>query len=192
MSQEEQRQQLTRTIQATEGTSYIDPSFSTHYEGAAAAGLLRGGYHFAQPADSTGAEQAEYFIANGGGWSDDGITLPGMLDIEYAPSGDTCYGLSADAMVAWVDEFLETYKAATGIYPLIYTATNWWDPCTGSSTAFGEKSPLVVARYSDEVGQLPAGWSAHTFWQFNSEYSFGGDSQTFNGDEAGLKKIAKP
>ena len=114
-----------------------------------------------------------------------------MLDIEYAPEGDTCYGLSADDMVAWISDFVETYKASQGIYPLIYTATNWWDPCTGSSTAFSE-CPLSVARYADEVGQLPAGWETHTFWQFNSEYAFGGDSQTFNGDETGLKKIAKP
>ncbi|KAI0441802.1 glycoside hydrolase superfamily [Xylaria telfairii] len=34
-------------IKATEGTTYIDPSFSSHYTGATNAGLIRGGYHFA-------------------------------------------------------------------------------------------------------------------------------------------------
>lgn len=86
-------------MQATEGTTYIDSSFSSHYSGATTAGLIRGGYHFAHPDASTGAAQATFFLAHGGGWSNDGKTLPGMLDIEYNPNGATCYGLSASAMV---------------------------------------------------------------------------------------------
>jgi GH25 family lysozyme M1 (1,4-beta-N-acetylmuramidase) len=34
-------------IKATEGTTYKDPSFSSHYTGATNAGFIRGGYHFA-------------------------------------------------------------------------------------------------------------------------------------------------
>ena len=69
-------------IKATEGTGYTNPSFSSQYTGATNAGLIRGGYHFARPDVSTGAAQAKYFLAHGGGWSADGITLPGALDIE--------------------------------------------------------------------------------------------------------------
>lgn len=61
---------------------YKSPSFSSQYTGATKAGLLRGSYHFALPDQSSGAAQANYFASNGGGWSDDGITLPGALDIE--------------------------------------------------------------------------------------------------------------
>ncbi len=86
-------------MQATEGTTYIDPRFSSHYTGATSAGLIRGGYHFAHPDSSSGATQATFFLAHGGGWSNDGKTLPGMLDIEYNPNGATCYGLSTSAMV---------------------------------------------------------------------------------------------
>lgn len=86
-------------VKATEGTTFIDASFSSHYNGATSAGLIRGGYHFAHPDSSTGAAQATFFLAHGGGWSNDGRTLPGMLDIEYNPNGATCYGLSASAMV---------------------------------------------------------------------------------------------
>src|SRR5579859_1664959 len=35
--------------QATEGTTFIDPYFSSHYTGATNAGFIRGGYHFAHP-----------------------------------------------------------------------------------------------------------------------------------------------
>lgn len=62
--------------------AYIDPEFSNNYVAATNAGIIRGGYHFAHPDASSGATQAQYFLAHGGGWSSDGITLPGALDIE--------------------------------------------------------------------------------------------------------------
>ncbi|KAJ5505177.1 hypothetical protein N7463_008051 [Penicillium fimorum] len=177
-------------IKATEGTGFISSSFSSQYEGASSAGLLRGGYHFATPDSSTGATQAKYFLAHGGGWTGDGLTLPGMLDIEYNPYGATCYGLSASAMAAWIKDFGETYKSTTGRYPMIYTTTDWWNTCTGGSTAFGDY-PLAVARYgTDSVGAIPAGWEFQSFWQNSDAYSFGGDSELWNGTEEGLKKFA--
>ncbi|RMD43170.1 hypothetical protein DV735_g1966, partial [Chaetothyriales sp. CBS 134920] len=177
-------------IKATEGTSYTDPKFSDHYVAATNAGFIRGGYHFAQPASSTGAAQANFFIANGGGWSGDGITLPGMLDLEYNPSGDSCYGLSASDLVDWISDFIETYNSSEGVYPLIYTSTSWWTQCTGNSDAFGSKSPLVIARYSSSVGDLPAGWSYYTIWQYSDSYTYGGDADSFNGDESQLQALA--
>ncbi|KXN91831.1 Lysozyme M1 [Leucoagaricus sp. SymC.cos] len=117
-------------IKATEGTDYKDPEFSFHYIGATNAGLIRRAYHFARPDVSSGAAQATYFTANGGGWSADGITLPGALDIEYNPYGTTCYGLSQSAMTAWIKDFSNTYLSKTGRYPVIYTTTDWWKTCT--------------------------------------------------------------
>lgn len=108
-------------IKATESTTYTDSSFSANYDGATKAGLIRGAYHFAHPNAGSGATQANYFIEHGGNWSGDGKTLPGMLDIEYAPSGDKCYGLSASAMVAWIQDFVDTYHSKTKRYPIIYT-----------------------------------------------------------------------
>ncbi|KAL7930773.1 glycoside hydrolase family 25 protein [Trichoderma chlorosporum] len=178
-------------IKATEGTTYIDPTFSDHYTKATNAGFIRGGYHFAHPDTSSGAAQAKYFLAHGGGWSSDGITLPGMLDLEYAPSGDSCYGLTASAMVSWINDFLNTYHSATGQYPMIYTSTSWWQLCTGNSGSFGSKSPLVVARYASSVGTLPNGWSYYTIWQNSDASPWGGDSDTFNGDLSQLQKLAR-
>ena len=56
-------------MKATEGTTFVDPQFSSNYSGSAAAGLLRGAYHFAHPDSSSGITQAQFFAANGGGWS---------------------------------------------------------------------------------------------------------------------------
>ena len=74
-----------------------------------------------------------YSLAHGGGWSADGITLPGMLDIEYNPSGATCYGLSDSAMVAWIKSFVDTYHSKTGRWPMIYSTNDWWVQCTANS-----------------------------------------------------------
>ncbi|KAG8988959.1 hypothetical protein FRB94_014794 [Tulasnella sp. JGI-2019a] len=152
-------------IKATEGTTYLNPYFASQYNGAYNAGLIRGAYHFAHPDSSSGATQATYFVNHGGGWSGDGKTLPGALDIEYNPSGATCYGLSAASMVAWIHDFANTYHSLTGRYPVIYTTTDWWTTCTGNNSGFGATSPLWIARYASSAGTLPAGWSVYSFWQ---------------------------
>nr|QNJ46228.1 GH25 muramidase [Penicillium sp.] len=178
-------------IKATEGTTYIDSTFSSHYDGATSAGLIRGAYHFAHPDSSSGATQAEYFLAHGGGWTNDGITLPGMLDIEYNPSGSTCYGLSASAMVSWIKDFGETYNSKTGRYPMIYSTADWWSTCTGDSTSFSSDYPLVLAQYASSISTVPGGWPYQSFWQNADSYSYGGDSDLWNGSEDSLKTFAK-
>ena len=179
-------------IQASEDVTYTDQSFSTHYEGASKAGLLRGGYHFAIPNSKSGKEQAEYFIAKGGGWTSDGKTLPGMLDLEYNPyKGNKCYDLSASQMVAWIKDFSDTYNTKAGRYPMIYTTADWWKTCTGDSKAFSKTSPLVLARYNNAPGAPPGGWPQHSIWQNANKYKFGGDSDLWNGDEESLKTFAK-
>ncbi|KAI0044264.1 glycoside hydrolase family 25 protein [Auriscalpium vulgare] len=185
-------------IKATEGTTFTDPNFSTNYVGSANAGLIRGAYHFAHPDESSGATQANFFLAHGGGWSSDGITLPGALDIEANPSGAECYGLSASAMVSWLSDFSNTYHSSTGVgtYTLndrgaivIYTTTSWWQSCTGNSAAFSN-NPLWIAHFASAIGTLPAGWSVATFWQFADSGSNPGDQDLFNGSLAGLQRIA--
>ncbi|KAJ6582976.1 glycoside hydrolase family 25 protein [Mycena vulgaris] len=186
-------------IKATEGSTFKSPTFSAQYTGATNAGLIRGSYHFAHPDSSSGATQAKFFLANGGGWSSDGITLPGALDIEYNPSGAECYGLGAAAMVSWISEFSSTYHAATtrrvpsslpNFPVLIYTTTDWWTTCTGNSAAFSTNNPLWIAHYSSSIGTLPAGWSFTTLWQYADSGSNPGDQDLFNGDAAGLKRMA--
>ncbi|WP_460604290.1 lysozyme [Jatrophihabitans fulvus] len=176
-------------IKATEGTTYTDPNFSANYTGSYNAGYIRGAYHFAHPNSSSGATQANYFLAHGGGWSSDGKTLPGALDMEYNPSGATCYGLSPSAMGSWIRDFSNTYHSATGVYPVIYTSTSWWNQCVSGD--FSSTNPLWVARYSSTVGALPNGWSYYTFWQFADSGTYPGDQNTFNGDYSQLQAIAR-
>src|ERR1700712_5551811 len=140
-------------IKATENTTYQNSYFAQQYNGSYAAGLIRGAYHFALPDRSSGATQAAYFVAHGGGYSADGHTLPPMLDIEYNPYGaSTCYGLSQTAMVNWIRDFSNTVHALTSRYPTIYTSTDWWNTCTGYNATFGSTNALFLARWASTVG----------------------------------------
>ena len=156
-------------VKATEGTTYRNPYFRSQYYGAGKAGLIRGAYHFASPSGSSGRKQAQFFAAHGGGWTPDGRTLPGVLDIEYNPYGSTCYGLSKKAMVSWVNSFVVEYKRITGRDAVIYTTTDWWTRCTGNSTKFSQTNPLWAARYgTKDPGKLPGSWGWATFWQYSA------------------------
>ena len=177
-------------VKATESNSYTNPDFAQQYNGSYNVGMIRGSYHFATPDTTTGAVQANYFIAHGGGWSKDGRTLPGALDIEWNPYGAACYGKTAAGMVSWIKDFTNTYKANTGRDPVIYTATSWWTQCTGNSSAFGSINPLWIARYATAVGTLPAGWGVQTIWQYTSSGPTVGDHSHFNGDLSRVQALA--
>jgi len=167
-------------IKATEGTTYRNPYFSSQYLGSYHAGIIRGAYHFALPNVSSGATQANFFVSHGGGWSNDGKTLPPAVDMEWNPYGSSCYGKSAASMVAWLHDFVNTVHARTGRYPTIYTSTSWWSLCTGNNGGFSS-DPLWVARYSSSAGTLPRGWSFYTIWQNADHGAFPGDHDYFNG-----------
>ncbi|WP_432115113.1 lysozyme [Streptomyces sp. S1] len=177
-------------VKATEGTYYKNTYFTQQYNGSYDVGMIRGTYHFATPDTTGGAAQADYFVDNGGGWSKDGRTLPGVLDIEWNPYGATCYGKTQAGMVAWIRDFLNRYKARTGRDAVIYTATSWWAQCTGNHAGFGATNPLWVARYASAVGTLPAGWEYYTMWQYTSTGPTVGDHNRFNGDLSRVRALA--
>ncbi|WP_230879082.1 lysozyme [Planomonospora sp. ID67723] len=181
-------------VKATESVTYRNPYFAAQSEGARRAGLIRGAYHFALPHKSGGAAQADYFVRYGGGWTGDGRTLPGALDIEFNPyrssNGlNTCYGLSPAQMTGWIRDFSNRYLALTGRRPVIYTNTYWWQTCTGGSAAFGDH-PLWIARYSSSAGTLPSGWTRHAIWQYADSGVFPGDQNAFNGTYEQLRQLA--
>lgn len=176
-------------IKATEGTTFKSSSFSSQYNAATNAGLIRGAYHFARPDSSSGATQARFFLNNGGGWSADGRTLPGALDLESSSGVATCYGLSKSQLVSWIQDFGNTYHASTGRYPTLYCSSGWWNQCVASS-AFASNYALWVANYGVSSPKIPTGFNYYTFWQYSDNGPYPGDSDTFNGSLDGLKKYA--
>ncbi|HET9381954.1 MAG TPA: GH25 family lysozyme [Streptomyces sp.] len=178
-------------MKATEGTSYKDPTFNTNYLNAYNAGVIRGAYHFARPDLSSGATQAAFFASNGGAWSRDNLTLPGVLDIE-----GSCYGKSASAMQSWILDFYNTYKSRTGRDVVIYTSPSWWNSCTGGWSGMSSRSPLWVAHWTTASSpSIPSGFPYWTIWQYTSTGSVSGisgnvDRDRFNGDRSRLLALA--
>jgi len=170
-------------IKTTEGSYYANPYFGSDQAAAKTAGLLVAAYHFANPADSSGTLQADFAIDHStidhsaidqGGLPTDGVTLPLIADLEYDPYAtvdhtNECYGLTQRQMVWWIEAFTKEVHRLTGQHPVIYTIADWWDKCTGGSTAFAA-DPLWVASY-DTAGvgpTMPAGWPAWSYWQYTS------------------------
>ncbi|MCC5672851.1 GH25 family lysozyme [Kocuria rhizophila] len=180
-------------VKASEGIGYRSEAFNDQYTGSYAVGMNRGAYHFALPSQTTGAAQADFFVNSGGGWSADGRTLPGLLDIEYNPYptlGDTCYNMSAAQMNGWIKSFSDRYRQRTGRLPAIYTTADWWATCTGNTAQFNNH-PLHLASYGVAYpAYMPNGWSRHDLWQFTDNGPFSGDSNVYGGSWAQFQSFA--
>jgi lysozyme len=101
-------------IKATEGGDFVDRSFERNWEGADAAGLDRGAYHFftlCRP----GSEQAANFLRTVPSEPDD---LPPAVDLEL---GGNC---ATRPDQAWLDrelgDFLAEVESATGERVVLY------------------------------------------------------------------------
>lgn len=169
-------------IKATESTDYTSSYFQTQWVNAGKSGLLRGAYHFAQPGQSSGAAQANYFYNNGAAMSTATPgTLPPVLDAETAK----CGGLNKSQMVSWINSFMSTLKSLTGRTPIIYTYQSWWSSCTGNNAALSKAYPLWVADPTPPAAdqpRLPASWGTWTFWQWGAPpFSGGGDADAYHG-----------
>jgi len=183
-------------IKATEGHTYTNPYFAADSAAARAAGLLVGAYVFGRPDLGDPVGQARYFVAQSK-WTPDTGTLVPFLDVEW-PYGalhlPACWGLTPAQMVAWIRAFVTEVATEIGRRPMIYTNTNWWNPCTGNDASFGDY-PLNIAGYTKSPPRLPAGWSTFTVWQHAAgENAEAGnyDKDVFNGDVLALRTLAGP
>ncbi len=179
-------------VRASEQANIPDSYFDANYQGAKAHGLYVGAYHRARPDVSSGRAQADFFIDHAR-YVNDGRTLPPMLDIEWPRTNWTglnaCYNLTTAQMSAWIRDFVAEVARRTGRPAMIYTNTNWWNPCTSNNASFGS-NPLFISGYTASPPPLPAGWTRCTLWQYSDSGTLPGDQDVFNGNEAGLTRLA--
>ena len=132
-------------VKATQGESYIDPSFIDSYARAKEAGLLRSAYHYFNP-NVDPIAQADFFCQTVPYESGD---LRLALDVEVA-------GPNVGAHAA---RCVERIKANTGYYPFLYSGVAFYNAnLTGITSC-----PLWLAEYgvtSPHVTQPP------TIWQY--------------------------
>ncbi len=169
-------------VMAFDGASVSNPSYNAQVTGALAQGLFVMPYVVADPLKIGGAAQfaKAWPVISGiasAPYAGGGQYLPVALDMEAQPqvTSDACYGLSKTAMVAWIQAFLDAAQNKIGTKPVVYSSPNWWQACTGGSTAFGGY-PLWIADYGVSAPAIPAGWPGYTFWQSSGSATLSGIS----------------
>jgi lysozyme len=137
---------------ATDGLTWTDPQFAVNWPGMKAASVLRGAYHFFEPADDAAA-QAQFFLQTVQLAAGD---LPPALDVETAGSNGT---------VPWegVETWLQTVAAATGRQPFLYVDPTFADEYDAPASLAAY--PLWIADYDVAQPTLPEGWSQWLIWQ---------------------------
>jgi len=189
-------------IKATESTGYSSPNFPAQWHGAAAAGMLRGGYHFFDfNADATA--QAQHFLAH---CPPAKGALPPMLDLE------TTDGVpSAGHNVQSVATFLHVVEQATGVRCVLYVNDGCWSGTLGATAGFSGH-PFWAPSYLNGVNSPPptastppimqppppqiTAWSTWTFWQYSQTGQVPGisgavDLDVFNGSLAQLQALCQ-
>lgn len=152
-------------IKATEGSSFVDEKFAENWEGARAAGLYAGAYHFFS-FDSPPASQAEHFIAIAGDLSG---SLPPVVDIEYY--GDKRENPPAKAsVVSGLRELLEALEREYGVKPVIYTTYAVYNKYIRNQFL---EYPLWIRNVYYPPGDIGRQW---TFWQYSDTGALGGTS----------------
>lgn len=165
---------------ATQGAWYTNPYFAQQYSGSYDQGLAHGAYHFAEPGASDPVAECDFFLNNGGAWSADGRTMPGMLDIEWND-----HGLAPADMQTWVQAWIDHYRAQTGRTPVVYTGAWFWDPQVGADWAPAHV-PLHVSHYQAQAptsAELPGSWTGWEIWQYQAEGTFAGDQNAWIGTQ---------
>lgn len=165
---------------ATDGITYADPDFAVNWPAMQSAGLLRGAYHFYEPADDP-ASQAQNFLSTVSLAPGD---LPPALDVE------TLGGVSSTELWSGVAAWLQAVQTATGRQPLLYVAPGFWNE--NSPDLALTSYPLWLADYASQP-TLPNGWSTWHFWQHSETGSVPGvstsvDLDLFNGTPTQLRE----
>lgn len=106
-------------IKATEGRDHLDRRFVENWEGAQAAGIERGAYHFFTLC-SPGRAQAEHFLEV---VPDDEAALPPAVDLELA--GNCATRPSPATVGRELEEFLAVVESATGQPTVLYVGDDF-------------------------------------------------------------------
>ena len=134
---------------------YLDPAFRRNWSEAKRVGVKRGAYWFSDHNGKDPVTQARLFwnsIKN-----DIGEYRP-VIDVEYPMKGQT------RAHFNFHMRLVREFESISGITPIIYTASWWWNAVTDGGDY--SRYPLWVAQYAQQLGALPIGWKAAAMWQY--------------------------
>jgi GH25 family lysozyme M1 (1,4-beta-N-acetylmuramidase) len=159
-------------MKATEGTTYIDPTFTTNRTNANAAGVMIGFYDFCHVSTtaSDGVTEANHFLASIKPVYLTGQYLPPVADVESFPTGLTTAQLKT-ATSNWVQTFSDTIYNSLGVRPIIYTskskATSYYTTAVENSHELWEAWWKGTGTTSPPVASDTPGWGIWQFWQWS-------------------------
>ena len=167
----------------SDGATHLDTQFAANWPAIKTAGLVRGVYQYFRPSQDPVA-QADLLLSKIGtlGAGD----LPPVIDVETADGASTTKVVSA--VRAWIDRV----KAKTGVDPIIYSASGFWN--TLPNTAQFASNLLWVANYGASCPSVPSTWKKWSIWQYAETGNVAGvtggiDLDTFNGSLADLQAL---
>lgn len=166
---------------ATEGMGYFSDEFISQHNGAKAAGIAFGAYHFWEPNEDPVA-QAEFFLRSIDGYQ--GTLLP-MVDVEVSD------GVATHDLITRLSLFVQTVeKSLNGKKCIIYSDYGFWNDEMGGTDAFSGH-PFWVAEYNNDAQPtLPIGMTHWVIWQYSSSGKVPGipgnvDCDKLNGTDLG-------
>jgi lysozyme len=149
-------------IKATEGGD-LDARFQANWEGAKAAGIPHGAYHFVYWCRPP-LEEIQIFEQNAPAEDD---ALPPVLDAEATPTSPTCHRhLTQDGAIADMQVMLQEMERHYGKRPIIYTTVDFYQAILsdGALTDY----PIWV-RSTKHHPAVKFGARAWHFWQYQSD-----------------------
>ncbi len=165
---------------ATEGTSWIDPTYAARRAEALAAGLWWGAYHFGT-ADNAAA-QAQHFLAT---------VQPGAQDLLALDFEENS---SSQMTIALAEQFVTEIYNQTGRYPGFYSDALAGNLLGSSSNTVLANCWFWRAEYGGTSPIVPPTWPTWTMWQYTESGGVPGvsgncDRDTFNGDLQALSRL---
>jgi lysozyme len=170
-------------LKATEGGDFKDRRFAENWKKAAAAGVLRGAYHFFT-FKTPGKIQAENFIS---AVSRDPSALPPAVDLEFWGNGKVHPGVAE--FRSELEDFLKRLRNRYGKEPVIYTSAEFYNPYLK-----GYRLKRLWIRDTLASPRVP-GAGRWLFWQFTEKGRVRGihgdvDLDVFSGGTRDLESLA--
>ncbi len=170
---------------ATQGTTYVDPTYAERKPQALDAGLWWGAYHFATGDDPIA--QAQHFLDTVKPEPTDLL----VLDFEQNGSGSSM-------TIAQAEQFLQYVYSAVGRWPGFYSGSYIKQLLGNDTNAVLQNCWFWLSEYGP-TAKVPANWPTWTMWQYTDgnigpePHSVNGvgncDRDQFNGDIQGLSRL---
>jgi lysozyme len=155
-------------IKATEGGDRADERFQANWEGAKAAGVPRGAYHFVYWCRPP-LEEMSWFEQNAPVEND---ALPPVLDVEATPTSKTCHKhLTQEGAIADMKVMLDEMQRHYGKRPIIYTTVDFYQAILSDGAFMDYAIWVRSTKYHPAVKYGPRPWR---FWQYQSDGSVAG------------------